>query len=128
MILILEVEIEKHVFLSGTSVNYEDLIDIKKCFQNICPQFLENNNSSSESSICQEVSIVDDYNYNENMYSCSLVISSIEFLEKHKYNINKIFHLLIMLLQQSGWQSIEPIPETMKIKSGRYFLVKNESN
>lgn len=128
MILVLNVEIEKHVFLSGMSVNSEDLIEIKKYFQNICSRFLENNSSSSESSINQEFSIIDDYNYNENMYSCSLEISSMEFLEKHNCNINKIFHSLIELLQQIGWQSIEPIPETMPIKSGRFFLVKNESN
>ena len=128
MILILEVEIEKHVLLSGMSVNYEDLIDIKKYFQNICSHFLENNSSSSEAPINQEIQIIDDYNYNENMYSCYLEISSIEFLEKHNYNINKIFHPLIKLLQQGGWQSIEPISETMQIKSGRYFLVKNETN
>lgn len=128
MILILEVEIEDHVLLSGMSVNYEYLIDIKQYFQNICTRFLQTNNSSSESPINQEIHIIDDYNYNENMYSCYLEISSIEFLEKHNYNINKIFHPLIKLLQQGGWQSIEPISETMQIKSGRYFLVKNETN
>lgn len=128
MILILEVEIEKHMLLSGMSVNYEDLIDIKRFFQNIRSHFSDNNSSSSEALINREIQIIDDYNYNENMYSCCLEISSVEFLEKNNYNINELFHSLIGLLQQVGWQSIEPILETMQIKSGRYFFVKNASN